>query len=140
MNFKPEAEYLEEIAALKRELSDPKNRETIKMSEISKMHLTKSDDPPSPAFLEWSFKAGYGTVTSDIQLALWDAWQAGQADAAANHEYAGELKAARAAILDARQLLADICNHEANPEDEAEKWLRAYGWPNAEVRHPAEPG
>ena len=32
-------------------------------------------------FVEWSSKAGYGTCTSDIQLALWDAWQAGQVDA-----------------------------------------------------------
>lgn len=35
----------------------------------------------------------------------------------------------RAAIQEARQLLADIANHEVNPEDEAEKWLRAFGWP-----------
>ena len=34
------------------------------------------------------------------------------------------------ALADARQLLADIANHEVNPEDEAEKWLRAYGWPS----------
>lgn len=33
------------------------------------------------------------------------------------------------ALEDARQLLADIANHDCNPEDEAEKWLREYGWP-----------
>jgi hypothetical protein len=38
-------------------------------------------------------------------------------------------------LENARQLLADICNHEVNPEDEAEKWLRAYGWPNDQI-HP----
>lgn len=46
---------------------------------------TKSDalpavPPPSPCsdFLDWSAKAGYLTCTSDITLALWDAWQAGK--------------------------------------------------------------
>lgn len=37
-----------------------------------------NNESPSPEFLDWSFKAGYGTCTSDITLALWDAWQAGQ--------------------------------------------------------------
>jgi len=37
--------------------------------------------PPSlgSAFLDWSFKSGYGTCPSDIQLALWEAWQAATA-------------------------------------------------------------
>lgn len=39
------------------------------------------------------------------------------------------------ALEDARQLLADIANHKVNPEDEAEKWLRAYGWPNEKLSH-----
>lgn len=30
---------------------------------------------------------------------------------------------------EARQLLADIALGKCNPADEAEKWLRAYGWP-----------
>jgi len=34
--------------------------------------------PPCSEFLEWSAKAGYATCTSDIQLALWEAWQAGR--------------------------------------------------------------
>jgi hypothetical protein len=42
-------------------------------------------------------------------------------------------------LENARQLLADICNHEVNPEDEAEKWLRAYGWPNVRD-HRCSPG
>lgn len=32
---------------------------------------------PDGNFLEWSHEAGYSTCTSDIQLALWEAWQAG---------------------------------------------------------------
>jgi hypothetical protein len=35
-------------------------------------------DSPCSEFLAWSAKAGYATCTSDIQLALWEAWQAGQ--------------------------------------------------------------
>lgn len=38
-----------------------------------------SDAPLCPDFLEWSEKAGYLNCTSDVQLALWDAWQAGKA-------------------------------------------------------------
>ena len=34
--------------------------------------------PPCSEFLAWSHEAGYSTCTSDIQLALWDAWQAGR--------------------------------------------------------------
>ena len=30
-----------------------------------------------PAFIKWLNKAGYITATSDIQLALFDAWSAG---------------------------------------------------------------
>ena len=30
-----------------------------------------------PAFIKWLTGAGYLTATSDIQLALWDAWNAG---------------------------------------------------------------
>lgn len=33
------------------------------------------------------------------------------------------------ALKDARQLLADIANGKVNGADEAEKWLRVYGWP-----------
>lgn len=38
-----------------------------------------ADSSPSPCseFLVWSHEAGYSTCTSDIQLALWEAWQAG---------------------------------------------------------------
>ena len=32
---------------------------------------------PSKEFLDWSAKAGYATSTSDNQLTLWEAWQAG---------------------------------------------------------------
>jgi hypothetical protein len=48
--------------------------------------------------------------------------------------------AVKYALEDARQLLADICNHEVNPEDEAEKWLRAYGWPNVPGELPRNGG
>ncbi len=33
------------------------------------------------------------------------------------------------ALEDARELLADIANGKVNEVDEAEKWLRVYGWP-----------
>ena len=34
------------------------------------------------------------------------------------------------ALEDARKLMSDIANGKVNEADEAEKWLRAYGWPN----------
>ncbi len=33
------------------------------------------------------------------------------------------------ALEDARELLADIAENKVNGADEAEKWLRVYGWP-----------
>lgn len=32
--------------------------------------------------------------------------------------------------------MSDIANGKVNEADEAEKWLRAYGWPNVESIHP----
>jgi hypothetical protein len=51
-----------------------------------------------------------------------------------------DFNAAKYALEDARELLAEICRGEVNPEDEAEKWLRAFGWPNAkgEAQPPAK--
>ena len=48
--------------------------------ENTQNSLASSDSSPSPCsdFLAWSHAAGYSTCTSDIQLALWDAWRAGQ--------------------------------------------------------------
>jgi hypothetical protein len=35
----------------------------------------------SEAFHKWIVDKGYATLTSDVQLALWDAWLAGGLDA-----------------------------------------------------------
>lgn len=46
------------------------------------------------AFLCWSAKAGYATCTSDIQLALYDAWKAGFHEAVIEHAGNARLRAA----------------------------------------------
>lgn len=38
------------------------------------------------------------------------------------------------ALEHARELLRDICLQQVNGADEAEKWLRAYGWPNTDAQ------
>jgi len=60
----------------------PQPRKTIKMKTDSTetRDSAGADSSPSPCseFLAWSHKAGYSTCTSDIQLAIWEGWKAGQ--------------------------------------------------------------
>jgi len=48
-------------------------------SELGKTPTARDfSQSPCSEFLAWSHAAGYSTCTSDIQLALWGAWRAGQ--------------------------------------------------------------
>jgi len=49
----------------------------ITKTDLGYVYLSHPMNASSKAFLDWSAKAGYLTCTSDIQLALWDAWKAG---------------------------------------------------------------
>jgi len=49
------------------------------MTTTSRPALSPLAHSPCSEFLAWSHKAGYSTCTSDIQFALWDAWQASRA-------------------------------------------------------------
>jgi hypothetical protein len=49
-------------------------------TDINAEHPPGADSSPSPCseFLDWSAQAGYSSCTSDIQLAIWEGWKAGQ--------------------------------------------------------------